>query len=218
MNILSKYFFVVITLSTTACMPDHLKELDGKKARAVFSKNSSKAIVLRNDSGLEFFADSEKLDVKFEINRISPSRLYVSDQGQTAVFEIPKSVLNKNESVFSIPAHISKQPVDLRVKESSVILREWIRYEHSTTPISTVSCMNNICTQTITGFTDDYSRVRSGIVQYNLFIDVYGIGASASGFPESKKQGSLKMAIFSRQETLSSQNISSSEYRENVAR
>lgn len=208
---------LAVMMLTAACRPDHFKKFDGASSWASFKNTGGDAVILRDLSGESFRVSSASVFVEFEINRIGASKIYVSDAGHVAKFELPKSVLNNDNSTFSVPYTQSKQPVDLRVTETTNVLSQWNKYRHVETPIIMQSCTTDTdgsssCYSYVAGYNDDYYRDTYGIVDRGLDVEIFPVRSAEQGFPEPQRQGSMQMLVTHQVELLGSVSIGYSEY------
>lgn len=210
-------FLTALTLAavTSGCMPEHLNTFDGQAATATFSPTSNLVFQLRDTQGHGFFLRSRSVAVKFQINAVSASWMTVTDaSGQSAQFRLPKSLLNQNGQLISLPGESTGQPIDLTAVESSRVLRKWKQYRHEESPIYTTTINpDGTSSQTLVGYSDDYYEDTQGMVERSLLVNAYYKGAAARKYPAELKLGILRMIVRTSEERLSSRSISYSEYK-----
>lgn len=208
--------FVALSFTTVGCLPEHLNTFDGRVTTAKYSKTLPRTFALKDEQGSQFWITSKDVAVKFEINSLSPSKMYVTDNGHTAKFELPKSVLNGESDLIEIPGRVSGQTVDLVAQEKKTILKTWKTYRHTSTPIYTTSYdSQGNATQIYAGEDDDYYENTEGTVKRDFTINVYYKHASERQYPEELKLGVFTMTVKTSDERLRSKSISSSAYRAN---
>lgn len=182
-NLGLSWVIVTIFFTMTGCLPAHLAQLQGKTSLAKLSKSSHTRLVLRDIVGEFFEIDSSLVSVSFEIKRLGASEIRVTDHGHTALFRVPKSILNHKTRVLFVPSERSGQPYNLEINEFSRVLKSWSRYREDEVPIYQPSCTSGggvspSCTTVLVGFDFDYYLDHLGVVERSVSLRL-----SSSGEP-----------------------------------
>jgi hypothetical protein len=209
--------FSLTLMSITGCLPNHLAHLNGKIAYATLSKTPHSRVSLINAQGNAFYLESDKILVSFEINRIGSSFLKLTDELNTAKFEIPRPLLNQRSPSVFIPAATSKQPYDLQIDESTKILESWTLYREEEDPVYISSCSSGVngnfsCTQTLVGFDSEYFSEVRGHVEHLVTLTLLVPTQNENSPKEVEKAAELQWVSGAFEERLNIRKISEKEY------
>ncbi len=196
MKALVGFSAAAVALMVSACLPKHLGSLDAASASTVVQKTPGGSFSLINPNGIRFEPQGE-LTVKFEVNRVLSSRVIVSDSVSEAIFVLPKSLLNSESNVASIPATESGQPVDLKIKDVVSIVPAAVKYRRASSK---------------EGWSE-YFRDTYKVTEHKIYVRIYSAGALERGSPTYLHQADLEMAVQTDGEFVKSEKISAEQFK-----
>lgn len=208
---------LMAAMGISGCMPLHLAQLNGKTAQGTLTRLPHSRIFLMDSNFNSFELESPTVLVSFSIERIGQSQVKIMDQNHTAIFQIPRSVLNRRRSNLFIPAGQSGQPYDLEITETSKLLKTRSIYREEDSPIYIFSCSLGVsggtdCIPKLVGFDTDYYLDTRGETEHFLTIRLINPGVERISPVEVQSEGEIYLSAGKTEETLYSKTISAQEY------